>query len=199
MSDETLSLASSRKGNNRRCIKINSKKIQRICAEMDLQRCQSAKIKEQAKIMGSFCILMYDLQTDNLHKMKAQDQAVIREQMSAQSKRKQRVASNPDFGCFDQQSQPRTNCTSFEQVDSIRFLKTNVGFYERAILIWTKFKLLNDHRIQTAPKSQQFALIQEFTQFLKGFLCQTPETWSEQKNDKMLGQAIELIASIILQ
>ena len=83
MSDETLSLASSRKGNNRRCIKINSKKIQRICAEMDLKRNSTAKINEQAKIMGSFCILMYDLQTDSLHKMKDQDQVVIREQMTA--------------------------------------------------------------------------------------------------------------------
>ena len=38
-------------------------------------------IKEQAKIMGSFAILMYDLQTDNLHRMKDQDQAAIRDQM----------------------------------------------------------------------------------------------------------------------
>ena len=35
MSDETLS-SISRKGNNRRCIKLNYKKINRICNEMDL-------------------------------------------------------------------------------------------------------------------------------------------------------------------
>ena len=103
MSDETLSLPSSRKGNNRRCIKINSKKIQRICAEMDLKRNSAAKVNEQAKIMGSFCILMYDLQTDNLHKMKYEDQAVIRESLTAQTRRLQHN-SNPDFGCLDQQS-----------------------------------------------------------------------------------------------
>ena len=79
MSDETLSMASSRKGNNRRCIKLNYKKINRICVEMDLKRGSSTNIKEQAKIMGSFSILMYDLQTNNLHKMKDDDQAVIRE------------------------------------------------------------------------------------------------------------------------
>ena len=101
MSDETLSLPSSRKGNNRRCIKINSKKIQRICAEMDLKRNSAAKVNEQAKIMGSFCILMYDLQTDNLHKMKYEDQAVIRESLTAQTRRRQHN-SNPDFGCLDQ-------------------------------------------------------------------------------------------------
>ena len=33
--------------------------------------------------MGSFCILMYDLQTESLHKMKDNDQAIIREQMTA--------------------------------------------------------------------------------------------------------------------
>ena len=31
--------------------------------------------------MGSFAIIMYDLQTDHLHKMKDHDQAVIREQL----------------------------------------------------------------------------------------------------------------------
>jgi len=46
MSDETSSLTSSRKGNNRRCIKINSKKIQRICMEMDIKRNSSAKVEE---------------------------------------------------------------------------------------------------------------------------------------------------------
>lgn len=50
---------------------------------MDIKRNSKAKINEQAKIMGSFCILMYDLQTDSLHKMKDQDQVVIREQMTA--------------------------------------------------------------------------------------------------------------------
>ena len=41
--------------------------------EMDLKRSSTTKIKEQAKIMGSFSILMYDLQTNNLHKMKDDD------------------------------------------------------------------------------------------------------------------------------
>lgn len=37
MSDETLSL-NSRRGNNRRCVKLNFKKINRICAELDIAR-----------------------------------------------------------------------------------------------------------------------------------------------------------------
>lgn len=69
MSDENLSLS---KGANRRSIKLNFKKINRICAELDIARGRKGTkgIKEQAKIMGSFAILMYDLQTDHLHKMK---------------------------------------------------------------------------------------------------------------------------------
>ena len=47
MSDETLSM-NSRKGNNRRCIKLKFKKINRILNEMDLARSRkgSAGIKE---------------------------------------------------------------------------------------------------------------------------------------------------------
>ena len=52
---------------------------------MDLARSR-AGIKEQAKFMGSFAILLYDLQTDNLHKMKDRDQAIIREQMTSSGK-----------------------------------------------------------------------------------------------------------------
>lgn len=76
---------SSRKGNNRRCIKLQFKKINRILNEIDLARSHkgSAGIKEQAKIMGSFAILMYDLQTDSIHKMKDHDKAAILEQMTA--------------------------------------------------------------------------------------------------------------------
>lgn len=44
-------------------------------------------------------------------------------------------------------SQLRTSHTSFESVDSVRFLKTNVAFYERAILVWIKFKILNGERL----------------------------------------------------
>lgn len=78
LSDETMSMGS-RKGANRRCIKLNFKKINRICAELDIARGhksatgQSGGIREQAKIMGSFAILMYDLHTDHLHQMKDHD------------------------------------------------------------------------------------------------------------------------------
>mmetsp|Transcript_20220 Transcript_20220/g.27330 ORF Transcript_20220/g.27330 Transcript_20220/m.27330 type:complete len:181 (+) Transcript_20220:757-1299(+) len=87
MSDETMSMHS-RKGNNRRCIKLRYKKINRILNEMDLARARkgSAGIKEQAKIMGSFAIRMYDFHTDSLHQMKnKRDQNVIREQVEAQT------------------------------------------------------------------------------------------------------------------
>lgn len=74
LSDGTLSL-NSRKGNNRRCIKLQYKKINRILNEIDLARSRkgSIGIKEQSKIMGNFAILMYDLQTESLHKMKDRD------------------------------------------------------------------------------------------------------------------------------
>ena len=147
--------------------------------------------------MGSFAILMYDLQTDNLHQMKDHDQAAIRQQMSAQKQRRSSVRD--DYG--EQHSQLQTNCTSFEQVDSIRFLKTNVGFYERAVLVWFKYKLLNEERLRTAPKTEQFALLQDFTHFLRGFLAKESESWTghAQQGDSLLGQATELIASIILK
>ena len=59
-------------------------------------------------------------------------------------------------------SQNRTTSSSFEQVDSVRFLKTNVRFYERAILIWIKFKILHESRLEMAAKTGQFELLQEF-------------------------------------
>ena len=59
---------------------------------MDLRR-SSKGIKEQAKIMGSFSILMYDLHTDHLDQMKDHDQAVIREQMLAGGASKRRTAT----------------------------------------------------------------------------------------------------------
>ena len=74
ISDETISL-SSRKGNNRRQIKFSYKKINKICAEMDVARgrSNSSTADGQAKIMGSFAILMFDLHSDGLHKMKKHD------------------------------------------------------------------------------------------------------------------------------
>lgn len=190
-SDDCMSI-SSHKGNKRRCIKLEYKKINRICAEMDVARSRkgSAGIKEQAKIMGSFAILMYDLHTDSLRKMKDRDQAVIREQMTSQNKSK--------AGLDEQTSQQRTTCTSFEQVGSIRFLKTNVDFYERALLVWIKFSMLNQERLQQTPQSQQFALLQEFSQFLHGFLKKEEQKWMKVPNKFQLSRASELISSIIV-
>jgi len=54
---------------------------------------------------------------------------------------------------MDLYTDTQTHCTSFEQVDSIRLLKTNVSFYERAILIWIKFKMLNADRLRNAVKA----------------------------------------------
>lgn len=74
-----------------------------------------------------------------------------------------------------------------------------MSFYERAILVWIKFKLLHENRINNTAKSQQFALIKEFSQFLAGFIQQTEQPWAHQiKSDQMLSQAVEFIASIIL-
>ena len=74
LSDETISL-SSRKGNNRRQIKFSYKKINKICAEMDVARGRSSSSTAdgQAKIMGSFAILMFDLHSDGLHRMQKHD------------------------------------------------------------------------------------------------------------------------------
>ena len=80
-----------------------------------------------------------------------------------------------NFG--EQYSQHRTTCSSFEQVDSIRFLKTNVSFYERAILVWIKFKILNEDRLKATPKSAQYLLLQEYTEFLRGYLHKDEIQW----------------------
>lgn len=111
---------------------------------MDLARSR-AGIKEQAKFMGSFAILMYDLQTDNLHKMKDHDQAVIREQMTTQNNKSTTTTKKQTATAA--QAELKTNCTSFESVDSIRFLKTNVAFYQRAILVWIKYKMIHSERL----------------------------------------------------
>ena len=95
-------------------------------------------------------------------------------------------------------SQLGTSHTSFEQVDSIRFLKTNVGFYERAVLVWIKFKILNGDRLKIGAKVEQFALLQEFTGFLRGFLAKSEKSWSSTTSGDLLAQATQLIASIIL-
>jgi hypothetical protein len=83
--------------------------------------------------------------------------------------------SSDNFG--EQYSQHRTTCSSFEQVDSIRFLKTNVSFYERAILVWIKFKILNEDRLKATPKSAQYLLLQEYTEFLRGYLHKDEIQW----------------------
>ena len=75
MSDETLSMSSRCGGTKRRKIKLNDKTIKRICNEVDIAcgrrgaKPGSSTFKEQAKIMGSFAIILYDLQTDHLHRM----------------------------------------------------------------------------------------------------------------------------------
>ena len=51
-------------------------------------------------------------------------------------------------------------------MDSIRFLKTNVRFYERAVLVWLKFKLLHGERLRSVGKTEQFGILNEFTVFL---------------------------------
>lgn len=135
--------------------------------------------------MGSFAILMYDLPSDNLHQMKDQDQAVIREQLTTNPENLPKKQS--DLGGEYQSSQHHTQSSSFEQVDSIRFLKTNVSFYERAVLVWLKFKMLNEARLQSVPKTAQYGILQEFTHFLKGFLQKSEGSWSHSKNDFMLG------------
>ena len=55
---------SSRKGNNRRCIKLQYKNINRMCLEMDLARGKKqaiAGISEHYKVVGNFAIIIYDL------------------------------------------------------------------------------------------------------------------------------------------
>jgi hypothetical protein len=62
-----------------------------------------------------------------------------------------------------------------------------VSFYTRSVLVWIKFKILNEERLHAAPKTAQFALLQEFTQFLRSYLLKAETQWSQQKNDFMLG------------
>ena len=41
-----------------------------------------AGISEKLKIIGNFCIVIYDLQTEFMHQLKDHDQMVIREQLN---------------------------------------------------------------------------------------------------------------------
>lgn len=99
---------------------------------------------------------------------------------------------------YAQSSQRGTASTSFDQVDSIRFLKTNVAFYERAILVWIKFKTLHKGMLTKAEKSSQYEVLQLFDQFLMGFLQKEGQQWSLVQNEFMFGQASQLISSIIV-
>ena len=68
---------SRQKGGNRRKIKLSYKKINKIASGIDLTKYNSKlrdrKIKEQEQIMGCFAIIIYDLQTNSIHKMKDKD------------------------------------------------------------------------------------------------------------------------------
>ena len=128
--------AQSRNCKDRRSLKLQYKNINRMCLEMDIARGKRkpiAGINESQKILGNFCIVVYDLQTEFMYQLKDQDQMVIREQLN-------QVNKGSSATLDTSAAQEKTfNCSSPESVDSIRFLKTNGAFYQRAIIIWLKF------------------------------------------------------------
>lgn len=195
---ETLSCYSRK----RRQLKLNYKKLNRICQEMDVARGSGSGpasqhgIKEQSKIMGKFAIIMYDFEMDYLYQLPDTDQAVIREQLGEQRSERRHSTAAEQMSAHMQ-----TTSSSYDSVDSIRFLKTNVGFYERAMLVWLKFKLLNEQRLERAAQSDktlQFGLLQDFQHFLRGFLMKAEKPWAGPKEQGLLTQTIDLVSSVIL-
>ena len=92
-----------------------------------------AGISEKLKIIGNFCIVIYDLQSEFMHQLKDHDQMVIREQLNQQNK-----GSSATLDTSAALGKPNYSSNQ-ENVDSIRFLKTNGAFYQRVMIIWLKF------------------------------------------------------------
>ena len=139
----------SQKCKDRRSIKLQYKSINRICLEMDVARSKKkpiAGISEHQKVIGNFSIIMFDLQSEFLYQLKEDDQDAIRAQI-----RKQALSSQNDL--FDGNTKTRSATQASygdNNVDCIRFLKTNGAFYERAITLWLKFLQVNKLRLHQA-------------------------------------------------
>ena len=142
-----------------------------MCLEMDVARGRKksiAGISEHPKVIGNFSIIIYDLQSEYLYQLKEQDQAVIREQITKQTK----ASSSPDLFDTAMKTPSGTQASYGDNVDCIRFLKTNGVFYEKAITLWLKFLQINRPRINKAAieKQLQFSVFQEFSCFLQSML-----------------------------
>lgn len=83
-------------------------------------------------------------------------------------------------------SQRRTEASSsYEQVDLIRFLKTNGKFYDRAILCWLKFTSLHQAPLELAfstQKNLQYGLQIEFKRMLSYEMSICTDLWMSGAN-----------------
>ena len=70
--------------------------------------------------------------------------------------------------------------SSYEQVDLIRFLKTNSRFYDRAVLCWLKFSSLHQSHLElafTTQKNLQYGLQMEFKRLLGAEMMNETGVW----------------------
>ena len=76
---------------------------------------------------------------------------------------------------------------AFEQVDTIRFIKTNKLYYNRAILLFLKYYTVNRLRMQDAfaRESDRERVVAELQQFL-----QDGKASSNQSNSTMTGSSL---------
>lgn len=78
--------------------------------------------KERQTVTGVFSTLIFDLKADSINTLQENDQETIRNQLK---------------------SQPNQTKDGFEQVDTIRFIKTNKIYYDRVMLLFLKFFSVN--------------------------------------------------------
>ena len=135
---------------NRRAIKLEKKLISRAALETELIRCGRKTpvqgFKEKQTFTSVFSTLIYDLQADCIDNLKETDQQAIRDQIK---------------------SQPKEG--SYEQVDTIRFIKTNKLYYNRIILLFLKYFTVNRVRMQQAftQKTELEKILSELQQYLQ--------------------------------
>lgn len=77
---------------------------------------------------GRFATSIYELHRESTHSLETHDQAAIEEAASQLA----------------------------EQVDLIRFIKTNKNFYNKLVLLWLKFKLVNAERLDVPDSRDEF-------------------------------------------
>jgi dsDNA-specific endonuclease/ATPase MutS2 len=117
--DETRSAKST---SNKRSIKLNKKILSKVSLEVDL-------IKSQGRALPSESFKQQETVTGNFATSIYELQ---RDCMSS----------------LEESDQQAIEEAASEQVDMIRFIKTNRNFYNKIVLLWLKFKTVHEDRIR---------------------------------------------------